>query len=100
MKAKKSQNTPAPDHNIDVATMLFLRYKKPIVALNEIIADYLPHLNADTARKKANAQRLPFPTFQTDKSSQAEYFVNLSDLAVWLEKAREQARQDWQAMNV
>lgn len=85
-------------HEIDIATMLFLRYKSPVVALNTIIADYLPHLNADTARKKANKCDLPFPTFRTDKSNQSAYFVNLSDLAVWLEQEREQARQDWQAM--
>lgn len=85
--------------DIDIATMLFLRYKKPVVALNTIIADYLPHLNAKTAKRKANKCDLPFPTFQTDKSVQAEYFVNLSDVAIWLEKEREQARQDWQAMN-
>lgn len=87
------------NHEIDIATMLFLRYKSPVVALNAIIADYLPHLNTDTARKKANKCSLPFPTFRTDKSSQAEHFVNLSDLAMWLEQEREQARQDWHAMN-
>ncbi len=85
--------------DMDMATMLFLRYKTPVVALNTIVDDYLPHLNAKTARRKANKYNLPFPTFQTDKSAQSEYFVNLTDLAVWLEKEHQQACQDWKAMN-
>ncbi len=86
-------------NEIDTTTMLFLRYKKPIVALNTIIADYLPHLNEKSARRQANTCSLPFPAFRTSNSTQAEYFVNISDLAMWLEKEQEQARQDWQAMN-
>lgn len=87
------------NNDIDLTTMLFLRYKKPVVSLNTIVDDYLPHLNQKTARRQANSCTLPFPAFRTDNSNQAEYFVNLSDLAKWLEQQREQAYQDWKAMN-
>lgn len=87
-----------PSNDIDITTMLFLQYKKPVVSLDTIISDYLPHLNEKTARKKASSCNLPFPAFKIDKSSQGKYFVNLSDFAVYLEQEREQAHQDWQAM--
>lgn len=85
--------------DIDIATMLFLRYKSPVVALSTIIQDYLPHLNETTAKRYASKCELPFPAFRTDNSNRAVYLVNVADVAVWLENEREQARQDWQAMN-
>lgn len=87
------------NNDIDIATMLFLRYKMPVVSLNTIVRDYLPHLSENTAKRQANSCALPFPAFRADDSTKSDYFVNLSDVAVWLENQREQARRDWQAMN-
>lgn len=56
-------------NEIDTTTMLFLRYKKPIVALSTIVADYLPHLNEKSARRQANTCSLPFPAFRTSNST-------------------------------
>lgn len=81
--------------DIDIMTMLFLRYKQPIVLLDTLISDYMPHMNINTARKKAKKSQLPFPTFQTGG---AEHFVNLSDFAVWLNNKNIEARQDWEKM--
>lgn len=47
------------DTNIDITTMLFLRYKQPIVLLDTLISDYIPHMNINTARKKAKNYNSP-----------------------------------------
>lgn len=81
--------------DIDIATMLFLRYKNPVVSLETILADYLPHLNKVTAAKKARKCQLPFPAFQTGGGG---WFVNLTDFAPYLEKQRMEAKKNWENM--
>lgn len=82
--------------DIDISTMLFLRYKNPVVPLLTVIDDYMPHMKITTANKKARACQLPFPAFQTGGGP---YFVNVADVAKWLEAAREEAKQDWMNMH-
>ena len=83
---------------IDISFLLAARYKKPVVLLEEVIADYLPHLNIDAANRRANKQSLPFPVFRGD-SAKSPWLVNISDLAIYLEKRRNEAIKDWEAMN-
>lgn len=80
---------------IDIATMLFLRYKNAVVPLETILADYLPHLNKVTGAKKAKKYQLPFPAFQTGGGT---WFVNLTDFAPYLEKQRLEAKREWENM--
>lgn len=87
------------DTNIDINTMLFLRYKLPIVSLEIIVADYLPHMNINTANKKAARCNLPFPAFKID-GGKGKYFVNISDVAKWLDKLQKEAKSDWQNMQL
>ncbi|WP_323842914.1 pyocin activator PrtN family protein [Moraxella sp. Pampa] len=84
-----------PNHDIDIGTMLFLRYKNPVVPLLTVIDDYMPYMKIATANKKARACQLPFPAFQTGGGA---YFVNVADVARWLESARTEASKDWQNM--
>ncbi|WP_315043282.1 pyocin activator PrtN family protein [Faucicola mancuniensis] len=80
---------------IDIATMLFLRYKNPVVSLETILADYLPHMNQKTAGRKAKNCQLPFPAFQTGGGG---WFVNLVDFAPYLEQQRQEAKRNWENM--
>lgn len=83
---------------IDIGFLLVARYKKPVILLEEAIMDYLPHLTIDAANRRANKQTLPFPVFRGD-SNKSPWLVNISDLAIFLEKRRDQAAKDWLAMN-
>ena len=83
---------------IDISFLLAARYKKPVILLEQVIADYLPHLTMDIANRRANKQTLPFPVFKGD-SNKSPWLVNISDLAIFLSKRRDEAVKDWEAMN-
>lgn len=83
---------------LDTSMMLILRYKKPIVALREIIEDYMPHLDIDAAKQRAAKCKLPFPAFKVD-GNKSEYFVNLTDVAVWLDTLQKESQRNWSEVN-
>ena len=85
--------------SLDTGFMLALRYRTPVIPLETACADFLPHISIDVARRRAKVQTLPFPVFQADKSQKTTYFVNVSDLAAWLEASREQAAETWMKMH-
>ncbi|OAM43875.1 pyocin activator PrtN family protein [Eikenella halliae] len=84
---------------IDTGFMLALRYRAPVISLETACADFMPHLSIEVARRRAKVQTLPFPVFQADKSQKTTFFVNVSDLAAWLESSREQAAETWMKMH-
>lgn len=85
--------------DIDTSFMLLMRYKAPVVELEQIRTDYLSHLTTDAARRRATAQSLPFACFRADKSNKSPWMVNIIDLANWLDKAQAEAKKDWSRMN-
>ena len=84
---------------IDTGCMLALRYRAPVIPLETACADFMPHLSIEVARRRAKVQTLPFPVFQADKSQKTTFFVNVSDLAAWLESSREPAAETWMKMH-
>ncbi|MHA3064056.1 pyocin activator PrtN family protein [Acinetobacter sp. ANC 4641] len=58
----------------------------------------MPHLDIAVAKQRAAKCRLPFPAFKVD-GNKSEYFVNLSDIALWLDSLQKESRKDWEAMN-
>lgn len=88
-------HTPA----LDTGFMLALRYRNPVITLETACADFMPHLSIDIARRRAKVQTLPFPVLQADKSQKTTYFVNVADIAAWLESIREEASETWTKMN-
>ena len=84
---------------LDTGFMLALRYRAPVIPLETACADFMPHLSLVVARGRAKVQTLPFPVFQADKSQNTTFFVNVSDLAAWLESSREQAAETWMKMH-
>ena len=85
------------DH-IDTSLMLVLRYKRPVVALKDIVADYMPHLDIAAAKQRAAKCKLPFPAFKVD-GNKSEYFVNLADVAVWLDLLQKESQRNWSEVN-
>ncbi|MDO7412033.1 pyocin activator PrtN family protein [Acinetobacter baumannii] len=82
----------------DTLWLLQLKYRKPVVTLEEILPDYLPHLKLDQANKRANKCALPFPVFKPD-GKYSPWCAHLSDVALWLKTKQEEAKADWRAMH-
>ncbi|MDU7561433.1 MAG: pyocin activator PrtN family protein [Acinetobacter baumannii] len=83
----------------DAAFLLAMKYKSPVVKLEAIITDFLPHLTIETAKKRANKQNLPFPAFKGEDNTKATWLVNITDVALWLNKRRENSTKDWQNLH-
>lgn len=88
------RNTP------DIQLMLLEKYKhSPIVLLETVLIDFLPHLSLSSAKKKAACQMLPFPVFKAEKSQKAPYLVNIKDLAKYLSAQSDIGTKNWENMN-
>ena len=85
--------------NLDTGFFLALRYKTPVIPLETAVADFLPHLSHDVARRRAKTQSLPFPAFRGDASNKSDYYVNIADIASWLEQSRAEATAEWTKVN-
>lgn len=83
----------------DTAFLLIMQFnKRNIIPLSELLPQYLPHLTIEQAKKRANKCALPFPAFKLD-GHKSDYFVNLYDIAYWLDSLQKESKQDWHAMN-
>ncbi|RZH03129.1 pyocin activator PrtN family protein [Acinetobacter pittii] len=86
-----------------LANSLFLlvaRYQSPVVPLETIVKDYFSHMQIAEARRRANSQQLPFPAFRSEpENKKSTWMVNVADLAVYLDKQSQIAKQDHQAMH-
>ena len=80
---------------LDLQFALLMKYKKPVIDMQVILEEYMPHLSYMTACRRAAKHSLPFPVFKLD-GERSGYFVHLSDIAQWLESTHRQAREDWQ----
>lgn len=83
---------------VDIGFMLMMKYRSPIVQLSDILQDYMPHLTLAQANKRASQCRLPFPAFKID-GVKSPYFVHLTDLEAWLNRAAKQSKNDWVQMH-
>lgn len=96
MGAAKQVNHPT-NTPIDTLTMLMLRYRAPVVPLETVVQDYLPHLTNVVAVKRAAKCELPFPAFKPDGNKSA-YMVNVAHVALWLDTTAQECQKDWEAM--
>lgn len=88
---------PNIEDPFDTLWLLQMKYRKPVVAIEELLADYLPHLSLIQANKRACKCDLPFPVFKPD-GKYSPWCAHLSDVALWLTSARQEAKKDWYAM--
>lgn len=86
-------------HGINTFTMLFMRYMSPVVPLETVVNDYLSNMSLKTAKQKATNQELPFPVVRLGDKQKASWMVNLTDLAVYIDKQTLLAQHDHKAMN-
>jgi hypothetical protein len=50
------------------------------------------------AKQRAAKCKLPFPAFKVD-GNKSEYFVNLTDIAVWLDSLQKESQRNWSEVN-
>ena len=86
-------------NQFDSSFLLAMKYQSPVVPLDVVVKDFLPHLNIETAKKRAALQNLPFPTFKAEDSNKAPYMVNIADVAIWLNQKSQNSQQDWKNMH-
>ncbi|ABE56549.1 conserved hypothetical protein [Shewanella denitrificans OS217] len=78
---------------MNTAFLLMAQFNKAIVPLDEICKTYFG-LESRTAQNYAKAGRLPVAAFRTGSSNKAPWLVNITDLAEYLDKQRDAAKQD------
>lgn len=76
-------------------SMLTMRYQAPVVQLEIILKDYFPHMNKQSANKRASRQNLPFPVFKADSSQKSPYLVDLQLFAIYLYNQSQISAKDW-----
>ncbi|OTG94245.1 pyocin activator PrtN family protein [Acinetobacter sp. ANC 3832] len=79
--------------------MLFIRYMSPVISLETVVKDYLVHMSIEHAKRLGSRQELPFPVARLGEKGKASWVVNLSDLAVYIDKQTAIAQQDHKAMH-
>lgn len=95
-ETKKVQNNFTPQ--INTFTALLMRYMSPIVPLEVVVSDYLD-MTLEIAKRKALKQELPFPVLRLGDNQKAAWMVNLTDLAIYIDKQTGIAQHDHKAMN-
>lgn len=73
---------------------LHARFGKSEIPLSDICEEYFG-INIKTAQQKARTYELPLPVFRMDESQRAPYLVKVDDLAEFIDKKHELAREEW-----
>ena len=74
--------------------LLLMKYETPIIPLEKICEDYFG-CSKGTAKNKAKAGTLPIPAFRLSPSQKAPWMVHTKDLASFIEKRHEEAKNEW-----
>lgn len=82
----------------DSSFLLAMKYKLPVVTLETVVADFMPYLKIETAKKRASKQDLPFPAFKAEQNSKAGWLVKITDVAIWLDSEHAISAKDWNNM--
>lgn len=77
--------------------LLMAEFEQADIPLDKVATKYLD-LEPAKAKRLAARQELPFPVFRAG-SQKSPWMVNINELACYLDKKREEAKKDWQAIN-
>ncbi len=78
---------------------LLARFERTEIPLEDISLEFLG-ITPRTARQRANAAMLPFPTFKVRDSEKAPHLVRAQDLSEYIDKRYAQAREEWESVNL
>lgn len=79
---------------MNTAFALMAVHDAAVLPLDEVCVKYLGCSPA-VARRRAQLNELPFPTFRLSESQKAPIFVRVSDLAEYIDNSAERARERW-----
>lgn len=74
--------------------LLMMKYETPAIPLDKICEDYFG-CSRGTAKQKAKAGVLPIPAFRLGNSQKLPWMVHVSDLAIFIDKRYEEAKNEW-----
>ena len=69
-------------------------HKTPTIPLEDVCVRYFG-LSYEEALKKAARNELPVPTFRLTSSRKSPMMVSCEDLGAFIDKARDEAAEDW-----
>jgi len=93
---RKKPNKKIFDNEDSTFSILLKKYNGNEVPRLEDICDEYFNINYDTAKKKANWNKLPIPAFRQGNSQKLPFVINLRDLAQLIEKRTVKAHLEWQ----
>ncbi|MEI6896032.1 MAG: pyocin activator PrtN family protein [Psychromonas sp.] len=82
---------------MDTTFLLLYRFKKPVIELSEICDEFFG-IKIQTAKQRAEAQRLPVPTFRLTAKNSSPWLVAVDDLAAHIDNQQKKARNEWDAV--
>ena len=74
--------------------MLLMKFESPIIPLDNICNDYFG-CSKNTAKQRARSGTLPVPVFRLGKSQKLPWMIKVQDLAHFIEKSSNEAKQEW-----
>ncbi|MCP1290899.1 pyocin activator protein PrtN [Chromobacterium haemolyticum] len=77
------------------AFLLMAQYERPVLKLDDICEEYFG-LSPAEARRRANLNTLPVPTMRLAESQKAPVMVHIDDLAQFIDKQRQSAKESWE----
>lgn len=85
--------------NLPTQQRLLLIYGKTHITLEQAVADWMPHINIERAKRRAKNQTLPWPVISSEDSQKSGLFVSLAAIAEWLDIREQEAQENWKKMN-
>lgn len=77
---------------------LLARFESPTVELKQVCQEFFG-ITPKTAEQRAKACDFPVPTFKLRDSERSPSLIKLDDLAAYIDKRHEEAKNDWLAVN-
>jgi predicted site-specific integrase-resolvase len=78
---------------MNTAFLLMAQFNKAVIPIDDICEEFFG-LSKGVAKNYAKAGKLPIPAFRTGKSNKSIWMINVTDLAEYLDKLRDQAKKD------
>ena len=77
---------------------LLARFESPTVELKQVSQEFFG-ITPRTAEQRAKACDFPVPTFKLRDSERSPSLIKIEDLAVYIDKCHEEAKQAWHSVN-
>ncbi|CAK2808642.1 MULTISPECIES: pyocin activator PrtN family protein [Vibrio] len=78
---------------------LLARFGTPTVELKQVSQEFFG-ITSRTAEQRAKACDFPVPTFKLRDSERSPTLIKIDDLAAYIDKRYEQAKTEWQSVNL